>query len=173
MPFGGWVLSLEKFTRLEIHPGYAIAGAGCLLRDLHAAAHRIAASSIRPIPPRPAPPSAATSPPTPAARAASATAPRAAGWSACASCWPTAASSISAAASAIDFDPGTIPLPHVTKNTAGYLLRPGMDWVDLFIGSEGTLGVVTEATAALTAPRPRLSWPASSSSPATTPPSAP
>ena len=46
---------------------------------------------------------------------------------------------------AIDFDPPVIPLPQVTKNTAGYLLRPGMDWVDLFCGSEGTLGVVTEA----------------------------
>jgi FAD/FMN-containing dehydrogenase len=47
---------------------------------------------------------------------------------------------------AIDFDPGSVPLPNVTKNTAGYLLRPGMDWIDLFAGSEGTLGVVTEAT---------------------------
>ncbi len=51
----------------------------------------------------------------------------------------------------IDFEPGTVPLPAVTKNTAGYLLRPGMDWVDLFMGSEGTLGVVTEATLRLTA----------------------
>src|ERR1035441_9941062 len=33
VPFGGWVLSLEKFTRLDVHPGYAVAGAGVLLRD--------------------------------------------------------------------------------------------------------------------------------------------
>src|ERR1700735_1862254 len=40
VPLGGWVISLEKFTHLEVHPGYAIAGAGALLKDLHAAAQR-------------------------------------------------------------------------------------------------------------------------------------
>jgi FAD/FMN-containing dehydrogenase len=41
-----------------------------------------------------------------------------------------------------------------TKNTAGYYLRPGVDYMDLFIGSEGTLGVVTEAELTLL-PAPR------------------
>ena len=45
----------------------------------------------------------------------------------------------------VDFPVAQIPLPNTTKNTAGYLLSPGMDWVDLFAGSEGTLGVVLEA----------------------------
>ena len=44
-----------------------------------------------------------------------------------------------------DFPLPRIPLPNTTKNTAGYPLSPGMDWIDLFTGSEGTLGIVTEA----------------------------
>lgn len=36
------------------------------------------------------------------------------------------------------------PMPSVSKHAAGYFSRPDMDAVDLFIGSEGTLGVVTE-----------------------------
>ena len=38
-----------------------------------------------------------------------------------------------------------IPKPH-TKNSIGYGFAPGGDVLDLFIGSEGTLGVVTEVT---------------------------
>jgi len=72
-------------------------------------------------------------------------APPAPGWSACAWCWRTGAFSTSDAATR-SISTGLGPLPAVTKNTAGYLLRPGMDWVDLFIGSEGTLGVIVEAT---------------------------
>lgn len=44
-------------------------------------------------------------------------------------------------------------LPPV-KHTAGYFAAPQMDAVDLFIGSEGTLGVVTEVELALL-PQPR------------------
>jgi FAD/FMN-containing dehydrogenase len=45
----------------------------------------------------------------------------------------------------VDFDVPALPLPKTTKHSAGYRLAPGMDFVDLFIGNEGTLGVVTQA----------------------------
>lgn len=38
----------------------------------------------------------------------------------------------------------TYQMPPTRKHAAGYFYKPGMDAVDLFIGSEGTLGVVTE-----------------------------
>jgi FAD/FMN-containing dehydrogenase len=145
VPFGGWVLSMEKLTRLEVSPGRAIAGAGVLLRDVHAAAQR----------------TGQLYPPDPTETGASIGGNIACNASGSRSFlygptgrWVERLRVVLAdgrvldvgRGDAINFDPGTLPRPAVTKNTAGYILRPGMDWLDLFIGSEGTLGVITEAT---------------------------
>ena len=145
VPFGGWILSMEKLTRLEVSPGSAIAGAGVLLRDVHAAAQR----------------TGQLYPPDPTETGASIGGNIACNASGSRSFlygptgrWVERLRVVLAdgrvldigRGDAINFDPGTLPRPAVTKNTAGYVLRPGMDWLDLFIGSEGTLGVITEAT---------------------------
>jgi D-lactate dehydrogenase (cytochrome) len=38
----------------------------------------------------------------------------------------------------------TYHMPQVRKHASGYYVAPGMDAIDLFIGSEGTLGVIVE-----------------------------
>jgi D-lactate dehydrogenase (cytochrome) len=48
----------------------------------------------------------------------------------------------------------TYTMPEVPKLSAGYHARPGMDLIDLFIGSEGTLGIIT-SVALRVIPRPR------------------
>jgi FAD/FMN-containing dehydrogenase len=148
VPFGGWVLSLEKFTRLDVHNGYAIVGACTLLRDLHAAAQR----SGQFYPPDPTETGSSLG----GNIACNASGARSFRYGATRA-WVERLRVVLAdgrildvgRGDPIDFDPGSVPRPHVTKNTAGYLLRPGMDWVDLIVGSEGTLGVVTEATVRL------------------------
>jgi D-lactate dehydrogenase (cytochrome) len=48
----------------------------------------------------------------------------------------------------------TYRMPDVSKRSAGYFAAPGMDLIDLFIGAEGTLGVVAEATLGVMTPAP-------------------
>jgi FAD/FMN-containing dehydrogenase len=153
VPLGGWVLSLEKLNRLEVHPGYAIAGPGVLLRDVHAAAQR----SGQLYPPDPTETAAAIG----GTIATNASGSRSFRFGSTRR-WVEGLRAVLAdgrvldvrRGDAVDFDPGFVPMPKVTKNTAGYPLKPGMDWVDLFVGSEGTLGVVTEAHLRL-APAPK------------------
>ena len=141
---GGWVLSLEKLTRLEIGQGYAIAGAGVRLRDLDLAARQ----SGQFYPPDPTEVSASVG----GTVATNASGARSFQYGPTRR-WIERLRVVLADGRVIDagrgdildFDPGTIPLPEVTKTTAGYQLRSGMDWIDLFTGSEGTLGVITEA----------------------------
>jgi len=47
--------------------------------------------------------------------------------------------------STINFPPVNFKSPEC-KNAAGYFVQPGMDWLDIFIGSDGTLCVFTECT---------------------------
>ena len=144
VPRSGWIVSLEKFRDLEIKPGVARAGAGATLTEIQAAA----AASKQFYAPDPTEMSA--------------------------SIGGTLASNASGSRSfrygdtrrhvlslrvvladgsvhqwqrgeKVDFPIDPLPVPATTKHTAGYFLRSGMDWVDLFIGSEGTLGIIVEA----------------------------
>ena len=144
VPQGGWLLSMRRMNRVDVCEGRAVTGPGTPLSDLHAAAARTGQFYA----PDPTETSAAVG--------------------------GTIANNASGSRSfrygdtrrhvlrlrvalmdgrvidvrrgdRVDFDVPSLPLPATTKHTAGYRLQPGMDWIDLFVGSEGTLGVVTEA----------------------------
>ena len=148
VPQGGWVLSLEKLTNVEIGSGFATCGAGVLLRDLQTAAT----------------PSRQYYAPDPTEWGASLGGTVATNASGSRSYMygdtrrhVRALQVVLASGEKLRLRRGEKPpieLPEIegpktTKNTAGYFLRPGMDYVDLFIGSEGTLGVVVEAEVVL------------------------
>ena len=148
VPDGGYLISMEKFRRLDVGTGRATVGAGVTLHELHAAAK--AAGQF--YPPDPTETMAFLG-----------------GTIACNS---SGSRSFKYGATrrwierlrvmlvdgrvldvrrgeAIDFDVPEIPLPRAKKHACGYHLKPGMDVVDLFIGSEGTLGIVMEADVTL------------------------
>jgi FAD/FMN-containing dehydrogenase len=148
VPDGGWLVSLEKLNNIEVHPGYAICGAGVSLTSIQAAA----APSKQFYGPDPTEYSAAIG--------------------------GTVATNASGSRSFLyrdtrrhiralrvvlatgkvlalrrgekpPFEIPALPFPDIRKNTAGYYMREAMDFIDLFIGSEGTLGIVTEVEVAL------------------------
>jgi FAD/FMN-containing dehydrogenase len=148
VPQGGWVLSLERFRKMEIERGFARVGPAVTLLELRDAAAR----------------SGQFYAPDPTEITAS--------------IGGTIATNASGSRSfkfgstrrhlralrvalmdgsvrefrrgeRIDFEVPKMPVPATTKYTAGYRLEPGMEWVDLFCGSEGTLGVTLEAEVGL------------------------
>ena len=56
----------------------------------------------------------------------------------------------------VDVPVPTYDMPPVAKRSAGYHAEPGMDLIDLFIGSEGTLGVITRVTFRTLEPAPNI-----------------
>ncbi|MBM3792899.1 MAG: FAD-binding oxidoreductase [Acidobacteria bacterium] len=145
---GGWVLSLEKFTTLAIEDGLARAGSGVALQTLHDAAARAGQM----YPPDPTEWTASVG----GTIATNASGSRSFRYGATRR-WIRALTVATMdgrlrafrRGDAVPFDVPALRRPATTKNTAGYALTPGMDWIDLFTGSEGTLGVVTEAELAL------------------------
>lgn len=141
---GGWLLSLERFRDIEIHQGWARAGAGVPLNELQGAAA----------------PSRQFYAPDPTEWTASVGGTIACNASGSRSFLygPTRRHVLALTAvfaggevrtfergEQVDFPIPALPLPRTSKNSAGYLLQPGMEWIDLLCGSEGTLAVVTEA----------------------------
>ena len=155
MPQGGWALSLEKLKRLEVTGDRALVGAGVLLQDLQAAV-RAAGRHYGPDPTE-------TTASLGGNIATNASGSR--GFRYGATRDHVLALKVALAdgrvldirrGDAIDFDTRAIPLPNTTKHSAGLRLAPGMDWIDLFVGSEGILGVVLEAELRLLPARKEL-----------------
>ncbi len=141
---GGWVISMEKFRKLEIHRGWARAGAAVSLLTLRDTAL----------------PSKQFYAPDPTEITASVGGTISTNASGSRSFrFGSTRRHINALRVAfvdgriaefrkgdkVDFNVPHVPLPNTKKCTAGYRLEPGMDWIDLICGSEGTLAVVIEA----------------------------
>jgi FAD/FMN-containing dehydrogenase len=155
-PQGGWAISLTKMRKMEVGQSRAVVGPGVLLREVQAAAAQ----------------SGQFYAPDPTENTSSIGGNIAANSSGSRSFRYGATRrhvmSLHVAmmdgrirtfhrGEKIDFAVPRISLPKTTKHSAGYPLAPEMEWVDLFVGNEGTLGVVTEAELQfLPAPAERL-----------------
>jgi FAD/FMN-containing dehydrogenase len=148
VPQGGWAVSLERFRKLEIENGSARVGPGITLMELRDAAAKTGQFYA----PDPTEISASIG----GSIATNASGSRSFRFGstrrhlrALRVALLDGTVSWYRRGEVIDFDVPVLPSPQTTKNTAGYRLSPGMEWVDLFCGSEGTLGVTLEAEVAL------------------------
>jgi FAD/FMN-containing dehydrogenase len=148
VPQGGWAVSLERFRKLEVEDGFARVGPGITLLELRDAAAKTGQFYA----PDPTEISASIG----GSIATNASGSRSFRFGSTRRHLRALKVALLDGTvrwfrrgETIDFDVPVLPNPETTKNTAGYRLTPGMDWVDLFCGSEGTLGVTLEAEVAL------------------------
>lgn len=144
VPHGGWVVSLERFRDIKVEAGRARCGAGVILSDLQKAAAR----TKQFFGPNPTEDSAALG----GIIATNAGGARSFHYGAVRRhvlglqvTFMDGRSEWLRRGEKVDFPIQPVRLPATSKNSAGYLLTSDLDWVDLIAGSEGTLGIVTEA----------------------------
>ena len=143
VPYGGWVVSLNRFRRLEIRQGAARCGVGISLQDLQDEA----AKTGQFFGPNPTEYLASIG----GIVATNAGGARSFGFRSVRhhvlgmevtfmdgqTRWINRGDPVP-----FTFTP--VHQPETTKNSAGYFLQPGTDFVSLLAGSEGTLGIITE-----------------------------
>jgi FAD/FMN-containing dehydrogenase len=144
VPHEGWIISLERFRAVEVQPGKARCGVGASLRDLQQAAAR----SKQFFGPNPTETLASIG------GIISTNAGGARSFRFGSVRHHVLALEVTfmdghtvrvKRGEKVEFPYRTVRVPSTTKNSAGYYLRPNLDWVDLLSGSEGTLGIITEA----------------------------
>ncbi len=144
VPHGGHIVSLERFRKIEVRAGRAICGAGVILSDLQKAA----AQTKQFFGPNPTEDSAAIG----GIIATNAGGARSFHYGAVRRhvlalevTFLNGRTERFTRGQKVDFPFVPVRTPETTKNAAGYCLHEDLEWVDLLAGSEGTLGIVTEA----------------------------
>ena len=144
IPDGGWSVSLKAFNQIEVKPGIAHVGAGATLKELQQAAF----SKGQFFPPDPTEHWASIG----GIIANNASGSRSFLFGstrrhieALRVCFMDGTLRTFRRGDAVDFPVPQVTIPNTTKHQAGYALQPGMDWIDLIAGSEGTLAVVVAA----------------------------